>query len=732
MTDKQENDFTMSHINFNQLDPAIEKRVTDLMAQMTLDEKIGQMSQLFLGKEVTPTIDLSRIREGRAGSVLTMYGAADLNVLQKAAVEESRLGIPLLFGNDVIHGYRTIFPIPLAEACSWDMDLIEESARIASEEAAADGTHWIFAPMVDTCREPRWGRIAEGSGEDPFLGSEIGRARVRGFQSDSHASGKKVVSCPKHFAAYGFSEAGKDYNSVDISEQTLRDMVLPPFQATFDEGAGTIMSAFNDLNGVPATGNRRLLRTILRDEMGFNGIVLSDWNAIGELVPHGFAADNRHAGLRAIHAGVDMDMTTDAYEDYLADQIANGEVPVEYVDDAVRRILRIKFMLGLFEDPYTVERDHSDIFLTPAYRETALEMTRKSMVLLKNEGVLPLAKTTTKIALIGPLANDHHEILGTWFRIGEDGDTESVLDGLRQVVPDAEIALAEGCHLYEDSENVVAAATIAAEADVAILVLGEGEFMSGEAHCRADISLPGHQQLLLEAVHATGTPVVVVLMGGRPITIPWMDDNVPAILMAWHGGIRTGRAVADLLFGNATPSGKLPVSWPRSVGQIPIYYNYKNTGRPSDGDGTYQFNKVHYSNYQDESNAPQYPFGYGLSYTQFSYSELVIENARPSLNETLTVRVTITNTGDVAGDEIAQLYVRDLVGEVTRPVRELKGFQTVSLAPGASETIQFEVPVQSLGFTGIDGTYLVEPGQFDLWVGGDSSAALKSSFEVTA
>jgi len=709
-----------------------ESRVEELLSEMTLAEKIGQMCQIHVDPRGW-TQGEDRIRRGQAGSVLTVYGADKINRLQRVAVEESRLGIPLIVGNDVIHGYRTIFPIPLAESCTWDPGLVEEAARIAAEEASADGTDWTFAPMVDICRDPRWGRIAEGSGEDPFLGEAMARARVRGFEAGGLASGRKLVSCPKHFAAYGAAEAGKDYNTVDISERTLRDVFLPPFRAAFDEGAPTVMSAFNEIAGIPASANAFLLHTVLRREWGFQGVVLSDWNAIAELIPHGCAADLKEAAEKSVLAGVDMDMVSDAYHLHLADLVKEGRVPLPVVDESVRRVLRLKLSMGLFERPYVDESLAGQVILRPAYRQKALEVTQKSMVLLKNSGgLLPLGRDLKRIALIGPLADDHHHVLGCWHRIGRDEDAESVLDGLRAVLPSTtEVIHLPGCDLEgRERPDLEGAARAARAADLAILVVGEGEHMSGEAHSRAYLGLPGHQQALAEAVHATGVPVVVVLMSGRPMVIPWMAEHVPAILQAWHGGIRTGRAVAGILTGATNPSAKLTAGWPRAEGQIPVYYAHKNTGRPATGAGTVQFDKPHWSIYIDEENEPLFPFGYGLSYTRFEYRDLAVETAQVGLDGMLIVSATVANTGDCSGDEVVQLYVRDRVGSVTRPVKELKDFQRVSLAPGEERQVRFEVPVQRLGFHGPAMEYAVEPGGFNVWVGPNAAEGLEAAFEV--
>jgi beta-glucosidase len=710
----------------------IDARVDAILAQMTLEEKVGQMAQIHVAS-LGQSEGEERIRRGQVGSVLTVYGAGEINRLQRIAVTESRLGIPLLVGNDVIHGYRTIFPIPLAESCTWDPNLVEEAARIAAEEASADGIDWTFAPMVDVCRDPRWGRIAEGSGEDPFLGAAMARARVRGFQASNLISGRKLVACPKHYAAYGAAEAGKDYNTVDISERTLRDVYLPPFKAAFDEGAGTVMSAFNEIGGVPASANWLILDTILRGEWGFQGLVLSDWNAIGELIPHGCAADLKDAARQSVLAGVDMDMVSGAYYEHLVELVGEGTVPLVVVDGAVRRILRLKVMLGLFEQPYTDETLADKVILRPEYREKALEVAQKSMVLLKNEGkLLPLGPGVEHMALIGPLADDHHEILGCWHRIGRDTDAESVLDGLRAVLPaTTRVTYLPGCDLEGRQEPDIAGAVAAAKAaDVAVLVVGEGETMSGEAHSRAYLGLPGYQQSLLEAVQATGTPLVVVLMSGRPLAVPWMARHVQALLQAWHGGIRTGRAVADILVGAVNPSGKLTATWPRTEGQIPLYYAHKNTGRPASGEGTVQFNKPDWSVYIDEENAPLFPFGYGLSYTAFAYRDLVVETPEVGLDGTLVVSATVANVGGRPGDEIVQLYVRDLVGSVTRPVKELKGFVRLSLGPGQAERVRFEVPVQELGFHDLAMEYVVEPGDFQVWIGPNAAEGLSGDLTV--
>lgn len=718
--------------DFNRIDPEIEARVDDLLAKMTLEEKVGQMNQVSPHWGGGGDLEAD-IRAGRVGSVLNVWSVEQINQLQRVAVEESRLGIPLITGTDVIHGYRTIFPIPLAESCTWDPDLLERAARAAADEAAAAGTDWIFAPMVDIARDPRWGRIAEGAGEDPFLGRAMGRARVRGFQAEGLAGGKRIVACPKHYVAYGAAEGGKDYNTVDISERTLRDVYLPPFKAALDAGAGSIMSSFNEIAGVPASVNAFILRQILRDEFEWPGVVLSDYDAIGELIQHGVATDLKEAALKAVLAGEDIDMMGHAFPNHLAELVEEGQVPVALIDEAVRRILRLKFMLGIFEQPYTDETLQAQVWLQPAYRDLALEVAHKSMVLLKNEGdLLPLAPDR-KIALIGPLVDDQRELLGCWACDGKPEDVETVLAGFRAVLgPDAALTVTKGCAIEGDEDlDIEGAVQQALAADVAVLVLGESAMMSGEAHSRAYLGLPGRQQELLEAVVATGRPVVVVVMSGRPLVLTWMDAHVPAILQAWHGGIRAGRAVADIVLGKVNPSGKLTAGFPRTEGQIPVTYAFKSTGRPVTERGVIQFNRAHKSQYLDESNWPLYAFGYGLSYTTYEYADLEVQTPEVGMDGVVVVSATVTNTGDRAGDEVVQLYVQDLVGEVTRPVRELKGFQKISLAPGESQRVTFEVPVQELGFHGLAMTYIVEPGAFKVWIGPSVEEGLEGEFTVT-
>jgi beta-glucosidase len=677
------------------------------------------------------------IRAGRVGSIFGTADVALINRCRRAAVEGSRLGIPLIVGNDVIHGLRTVFPIPLAEASTWDPPLLEQAARVAAEEASATGTDWIFAPMVDVARDPRWGRIAEGAGEDPFLGGVMAQARVRGFQAAGLASGQRIVACPKHYVAYGGAEAGRDYNTVDISERTLRDVYLPPFKAAFEAGAGTVMSSFNEIGGVPATCNAFILTTVLRDEWQWAGVVVSDYEAVRELLAHGVAADLEDAARRSILAGLDMDMVSNAYAGHLAALVETGAVPPDVVDEAVRRVLRLKIRLGLFEHPYTDEEIAGKVILRDDFREVALRVAQESMVLLKNEGgLLPLAPDAGRIVVIGGLADNRRELLGCWSFHGRSDDVETVLEGMGAYlegdrapvyVPGYEVPAKPG---GDDAIDIPAAVAAARKAGVVVLVVGESADMSGEAHSRAHLGLPGRQQELVDAVAETGKPLVVVLMSGRPLVIPRLAEQATALLAAWHGGIRAGRAIADILFGAVNPSGKLTASWPRTEGQIPVYYAHKNTGRPVSGSGTTQFEEAFKSTYLDEPNTPLVPFGFGLSYTTFKYRNLAVAQRVLGRDGTLEVSAVVKNNGKRAGDEVVQLYVRDLVGSVSRPVKELKAFQRVTLQPGEEQTVRFAVPVRDLGFHGLDMRYTVEPGAFKVWVGPNATEGLEGDFEV--
>jgi beta-glucosidase len=712
---------------------AIDVRVDSLLKLMTLEEKIGQLN-LVPGEYLTGITEIAErqreeIRRGRIGSMIGIVSAELARSLQRTAIEESRCKIPMLFGLDVIHGFRTVFPIPLAEASTWDPVLIEQAARVAAAEASAAGINWTYAPMVDIARDPRWGRIAEGSGEDPYLGSVMARAQVRGFQGTDLTDSTTILACAKHYVAYGGAEAGRDYNTVDISERTLREVYLPPFHAAVDAGAGSLMSAFNEIGGIPSSANPHTLTDILRGEWGFQGFVVSDWSSVLELLPHGIAGDSLQAGVNAIRAGVDMDMAARVYEHVIPGAFHDGSLSMDIVDRAVRRVLREKFRMGLFEHPYrNANADRERMWmLTPEHRALARRVAQESMVLLKNEGgLLPLSGKEKTIAVIGPLAADSSQALGPWDGFGKQQDVVSVLRGLRLLAPpDTRVVYAMGCPIQRDSASGIAdAKALVSKADVAVLVLGEAADMSGEAASRSEIGLPGAQEELLKAVSATGRPVVLVLMNGRSLVIPWAAEHVPAILEAWFPGVEAGHAIADILFGKVNPSGKLPVTFPRSIGQIPLYYNHKNTGRP------FQENDKYTTKYLDIPVTPLYPFGYGLSYTTFSYRNLRIQTPVVGLRDTVRVSIEVTNTGAREGDEIVQLYVHDDVASVTRPVKELKRFQRVTISPGKKRIVEFALPVDVLGFYDARMKYVVEPGRFTLFAGGSSAETLAGTFDV--
>ena len=713
---------------------AIVRVVDSVLAGLTLQEKIGQLVQYSGGWSTGPSgrriSDEQRqiIRAGQTGSLLNVTGAAETHELQRIAVEESRARIPLLFGLDVIHGFKTTFPIPLAEAASWDPDAVELSARVSATEAAASGVHWTFAPMVDIARDPRWGRIAEGSGEDPYLGARMAAARVRGFQGASLRDPASIIACAKHYAGYGGAEGGRDYNTADIPQRTLRDVYLVPFKAALDAGAQTFMASFNEIDGVPSSGSRFLLTTILRDEWKFDGFVVSDWNSIGELIPHGFAANPGEAAERAINAGLDMDMESHCYRDSLESLVRQGRVTIATLDEAVRRVLRVKFRLGLFSDPYhgaTPERERQEL-RNPAHVAAARKMARESIVLMKNAGsLLPLPPNLKSIAVIGPLASNHGDLVGTWAGPTDTNDVVTLLDGIRETAPGAQVTYVQGCSIAgAETTGIASAAAAARQSEVVILAVGESEDMSGEASCRSSLELPGRQKDLVREVCATGKPVVVIFMNGRPLDLSWEQNHVPAILETWFLGHEAGHAIADVLFGAYAPTGRLPVTFPRSVGQVPIYYNHKNTGRPTD-------DQEHYtSRYLDLPSSPLYPFGFGLTYTSFRYADLRIARETVKAADTLLVTITLTNTGLRAGDETVQLYVRDEVGSVTRPVRELKCFQRVHLNAGGSTVVTLSLPVDALAFTGLDMRHRVEPGMFTVYVGPNAAEGLQGRFQV--
>jgi beta-glucosidase len=706
----------------------VERRINSLLARMTLEEKIGQLQQLDgeANGNYRPE-HLELVRKGLLGSTLNVRGAERSNELQRVAIEQSRLKIPLLFGFDVIHGYRTIFPIPLGEASSWDTVAVERAASIAAREARASGVHWTFAPMVDIARDARWGRIAEGSGEDPYLGAALARARVRGFQGADYSAPDRVVACAKHWAAYGAAEAGRDYNTTDMSENTLRDIYFPPFKAAADAGVGTFMSAFNDLNGVPATANPFIMTKVLRNEWKFDGFVVSDYTAVEELLKHGVAADGSEAVRLALSAGVEMEMVSRLYNKHIAQLLREGKLTQAVLNEAVRRILRIKFRLGLFERPFADAAREQSALANPVHIKAARDIASRSMVLLKNElETLPLSKTLKSIAVIGPLADSQKDMIGSWSGDGRAGDAVTLLAGIKaKVGPRVKVSYAKGCEINDGSTAGFDEALKAARgADVAIVAVGESAEMSGEAASRSSLDLPGRQLELVKALHATGKPVIVVLMNGRPLSINWVAENVPAILETWFAGTQGGHAIADVLFGDVNPGGKLPVTFPRNAGQCPIYYNHKNTGRPPDANNKYT------SKYLDVSWTPLFPFGYGLSYTKFRLMNLQLSARSIPTNGRLTASVEVENTGSRAGDEVVQLYIRDVASSVTRPVKELKGFERITLRPGERRRVTFTLGPEQLGFYNRDMRFTVEPGEFKVFAGTNSQEGLEGSFSV--
>ena len=702
-----------------------------LMARMTLAEKIGQLTLLTSDWVSTgPTLRAGYkedVAAGKVGSIFNAHSVAYTRELQKLAVEGTRLKIPLLFGYDVIHGYKTMFPISLGEAASWDLDAIERSARVSATEAAAEGLHWTYAPMVDISRDPRWGRISEGAGEDPYLGSRVAEARVKGFQGKKIGDTDAVLATVKHFAAYGAPQAGRDYATVDMSMRELRDVYLPPYKAAIDAGAATVMTSFNDVDGVPASGSRFLMTDVLRGEWGFKGFVVTDFTSINEMVPHGYAKDEKQAGEQALNAGVDMDMQGAVYLNHLAKSVAEGKVAPAAIDIAVRRVLEMKYRLGLFDDPYRFSdaaREKANV-MTPAFLAEARDVARKSMVLLKNEnGALPLAASAKRIAVIGPLADSKADMIGSWAGQGDRKTVPvTVLEGIRaRAGKDVTVTYAKGAS-YDfaaagKTEGFAEAMAAAQGSDVIVVAMGEYWDMTGEAASRSSLDLPGNQQSLLEQLKTLGKPIVLVLLSGRPNSVQWAADNVDAILEAWYPGTMGGHAVADVLFGDYNPSGKLPVTFPRNVGQVPIFYASKNSGRPYEPKGPEQ---KYRSRYLDVANTPLWPFGHGLSYTSFAYSPVTLDRATLRPGGTITASVTLTNTGKRAGTEIVQLYTRDLVGSVTRPVKELKGFQKVALKPGETRRVTFRLKDTDLAFHRADMSYGAEPGDFTLWIGGSSA-----------
>lgn len=717
-----------------------DEQADSLITQMTLSEKIGQLNQVNGGGP-----DLrDEVRRGLVGSVLNEVNVEELNELQRIAMQESRLGIPLLVGRDVIHGFKTIFPIPLGQAASWDPETVRTGARIAAVEAASAGVNWTFAPMIDVTRDPRWGRIAESLGEDPYLCSVLGEAMVQGFQGDALYKQGSIAACAKHFVGYGAVESGLDYNTTNIPEIELRNVYMRPFKVALDAGVATFMCSFSDLNGVPCAGNEFLMKQVLRGEWDFNGFVVSDWDAIKELTVHGLTADDREAVLTAANAGVDMEMASGLYAQYLPDLIDAGHVDAAQIDEKVRNILRIKFKLGLFDDPYT-NPGRFPALLNEEHLQAARDAALRSCVLLKNEAeTLPLCKDSLRsLGVMGPLADDGYEQMGTWVFDGESHHSRTCLDAIHALVgDDLHIRWARGLESSRcrSDEGFAEAVAIAADSDAVVMFMGEESILSGEAHCRADINLPGQQEQLIDAVAATGRPIVLVILAGRPLTLAPVIDKVAAVLYAWHPGTMGGPAIADLLFGVESPSGKLPVSFPRQVGQIPVYYARKNTGRPPSADSVTHIDAIDGRAAQtslgmsafhlDAGYTPLYPFGYGLSYTQFSYSDLRVSDECVRDGETLEISAELRNEGRCAGEEVVQLYIRDLVGNVTRPVRELKGFQRACLQAGEQRRVVFRVHTSELSFFNREMDLVTEAGEFQVWIGGDSDAELGGRFEL--
>ena len=728
----------VSFLSFSQ-PKTIDQKVNALLKQMTLEEKIGQLNQYTGDNAATGPITINpnkqaEIKQGLIGSMLNILGTQYTRQYQELAMQ-SRLKIPLLFGQDVIHGYKTTFPLPLAEAASWDLNAMELSARIAAVEASASGIHWTFAPMVDISRDPRWGRVMEGAGEDTYLGSKIAYARVKGFQGKL-GDVNSVMACVKHFAAYGAAVGGRDYNSVDMSERMLWETYLPPFKSALDAGAATFMNSFNDLNGIPATGNKYLQRDILKGKWNFQGFVVSDWGSIGEMVSHGYSKDNKEAALQAITAGSDMDMESNAYRYHLAELVKEKKVSITLIDDAVKRILRKKFELGLFDDPFKYcnpEREQAALN-NPEHRKAARDIAAKSIVLLKNENrILPLSKETKTIAFIGPLVKERKQNMGFWSvelpEVDYDKHVISQWEGVQNKVGNsAKLLYAKGCEIEGDNKDGFAeAVAVANQADVVILSIGERRDMSGEAKSRSNLRLPGVQEELIKAIQATGKPIVVLINAGRPLIFNYTADTVPAILYTWWLGTEAGNAIADVLFGDYNPSGKLPMSFPREEGQIPIYYNHFNTGRPAANETATNY----VSAYTDLKNSPKFPFGFGLSYTTFDYSDLKLSKNKIKSTETIEVSMTITNSGKVAGEEVVQLYLRDKVGSVVRPIIELKDFQKIKLNAGETKMVKFTIDKQKLSFYNTDLKWITEPGDFDLMIGSSSSdIRLKATFEL--
>jgi len=715
------------------------ERVDSLMRLMTLEEKIGQLNQYASSWATGPTTPdtnkMEDVKLGTVGSMLNLRGVEKTVAIQKIALQ-SRLKIPLLFGLDVIHGYKTTFPIPLAESCSWDLQSIEQSAHLAAKESAASGIHWTFAPMVDISRDPRWGRVMEGAGEDTYLGCAIAKARVKGFQGKELGSTDAVMACVKHFAAYGAAIGGRDYNSVDLSERTLWEIYLPPYKAAVDAGAATVMNSFNDVNGVPATANSYLLRNILKQKWDFKGFVVSDWGSIGQIQTHGFVENLREAANASIIAGNDMDMESRAYKKHLADLVKEGKVPLSVVDEAVKRILLKKFELGLFDDPFKFsnKKREKSVLEDPQNRLSAKEMAKKSIVLLKNErNLLPLSKNQ-KVAIIGPLGKSKADMLGSWnVEWPDNSDVVSQYEGLEKKVGKGNLLYAKGCNINDSIEaDFAEAIEIAKKADVVILSVGESKELSGEARCRAIIHLPGVQEDLIKAIYATGKPIVLLVNAGRPLIFNWSADHVQAILYTWWLGSEAGNAIAEVIYGDYNPSGKLTMTFPQSEGQIPLYYNYLNTGRPKDVEKVNPIVDFYKSGYIDMSNKPKYPFGFGLSYTSFEYSDLKMSSNTMQQDGKIEIVLTLRNSGKLKGEEVVQLYIRDEVASLVRPVKELKDFAKIALEPGERKEVRFLIDKEKLSFYNNQLQWVAEPGRFQLMIGASSEdIRLRGTFQLS-
>lgn len=724
----------------NKGDAATEKKVEALLSRMTLEEKIGQMNQISSYGNIEDMSGL--IKKGEVGSILNEVDPVRINALQRVAIEESRLGIPLLMARDVIHGFKTIFPIPLGQAASFNPQVAEDGARVAAIEASSVGIRWTFAPMIDVARDPRWGRMAEGCGEDTYLTSVMGTAMVKGFQGDSLSSPTSIAACPKHFVGYGAAEGGRDYNSTFIPERRLRNVYLPPFEAAANAGAATFMTSFNDNDGVPSTGNKFILKDVLRDEWGFDGIVVTDWASANEMMSHGFAADPAEVAMKAVNAGVDMEMVSYTFVKELPQLVKEGKVKETAIDDAVRNILRIKYRLGLFDNPYVDEKAASVLY-APSHLEAAKQAAIESAILLKNEkAILPLRPSAKTVAVVGPMADAPYEQLGTWVFDGDKSKSVTPLNAIKELVGDkVQIIYEPGLAFSRDKNmaGVAKAVAAAARADVILAFVGEESILSGEAHCLADLNLQGAQSELIAALAKTGKPVVTVVMAGRPLTIGKEAELSSAVLYSFHPGTMGGAALADLLWGKAVPSGKTPVTFPKMVGQIPVYYAHNNTGRPATRNEVLlddiaieagQTSLGCTSFYMDAGFDPLYPFGYGLSYTTFKYGNVKLSSSALKKDDILTVTFDLENTGEYEGTEVAQLYVQDKVGSVTRPVKELKRFARITLKPGEKKNVSFELPISELAFWNIDMVKTVEPGDFALWVAPDSQSGEEVFFKV--